>query len=185
MFFDAILVLYTLLNMYLGFRHGLFRRLVHVGAFFLGMLLAQALSPGFAEQFAFNVGPHPADAHFGVFLAILFAIVVIAEVMGFAYAGALSFLNTLLGDRFFGAVLGLVASTLEIGVLLYLFTQLVGVTLPPAGGHATVTVSSQDQVNNSIVASQVKRLQNITLLVFLPVLPPEPRTYFAKTYSST
>ena len=183
MFFDAVFVIYAVLNMFLGFRYGLFRRVVHVGAFFLGMLLAQALSPGFAEQFAYNTGPHPADAHFAVYLAILFGIVVVAEVLGFAYAGALTFLNTLLGDRFFGAVLALVASTLEFGVLLYLFTQLMSSPLPPGGTHATISTSSQDQVNNSIAARQVRKLQNTTLFVFLPVLPPEPGSYFAKTYS--
>lgn|GEM_PF-3085438 len=183
MFLDAILVVYALVNAYLGFRFGLFRRVLHLGAFFLGMLLAQALSPGVAEQLAYNTGPHAADAHFGVFLAIVLAILFIAEVLGFAYAGALSFLNTLLGDRFFGVVAGLVASILEFGVVLYLFTELMSVTLPPSGSHAAVSTATQDQVNNSIVARQVKQLQNITLFVFLPVLPPEPGTYFAKTYS--
>lgn len=183
MFFDIVFVIYTLANVFLGFRYGLFRRFMHVGAFLLGMLLSQALSPGFAEQFGYNTGPHPADAHFGVYLAILFGIVVITEVLGFAYADALSFLNAMLGDRLFGAVVGLVASTLEIGVLLYLFAQLTSVGLPAGGSHAPVISSSQDQVSASLIAKQVKKLQDGTLFVFRPVLPPEPGTYFAKTYS--
>jgi uncharacterized membrane protein required for colicin V production len=183
LFFDAIFIIYTLANMFLGFRYGLFRRVVHVGAFLLGMLLAQALSPGFAEQFGYNTGTHPADSHFGVFLAILFGIVIIAEVLGFAYAEALGFLNTLLGDRFFGALLGLVASTLQIGIILYLFAQLTSVTLPSGGSNAGIIGSSQTEINNSIVAKQVKRIQEVTLLVFRPVLPPEPVSYFAKTYT--
>ena len=183
MFFDAIFVIYTLANIFMGIRFGLFRRFIHVGAFLLGMLLAQALSPGFAEQFGYNTGPHPADAHFGVYLAILFGIVLIAEVLGFAYADAMGFLNTMIGDRLLGAVLGLAASTLEIGVLLYLFAQLTSVSLPAGGSHSSIVDSSLDQVNNSIVASQVKKLQDITLFVMRPVLPPEPVTYFAKTYT--
>ena len=183
MLFDFIFGLYALTNVFLGFRYGLFRRFMHIGAFLLGMLLAQALSPGFAEQFGYNTGPHPADAHYGVYLAILFGIVVIAEILGFAYADALGFLNAMLGDRLFGAIVGLVASTLEIGVLLYLFAQLTSVGLPPGGSHAPVVSSSQDQVTNSVVAKQVKRLQEFTLIVFRPVLPPEPVTYFAKTYT--
>ena len=183
MFFDVIFVIYTLGNIYLGIRYGLFRRVVHVGAFLLGMLLAQALSPGLAEQFGYNTGPNPADSHFGVFLAIVFAIVAIAEVLGFAYASALAFLNALLGDRLFGALLGLVASVLEASIILYLFSQLVSVTLPSGGSHAGIIGSSLDQVNSSIVLKQVKRVQGLTLLLFRPVLPPEPGTYFAKTYS--
>ena len=183
MFFDAIFVIYALLNMFLGFRYGLFRRLIHVGAFLLGMLLAQALSPGFSEQFGYNTGPHPADSHFGVYLAILFGMVLVAEILGFAYAEALGFLNSLLGDRFFGAALGLVASTLELGVILYLFSQLVSVSLPTGGSHSAIVNSSQDQVSSSIVCKQVKRIQDFTLFIFRPVLPPEPVSYFAKTYT--
>ena len=183
MFFDAVFVIYALANIFLGIRYGLFRRVVHVGAFFLGMLLAQALSPGFAEQFGYNTGQHPPDSHFGVFLTILFGIVVIAEILGFAYADALGFLNTLLGDRFFGASLGLVAAILETGIILYLFSQLVNVTLPTGSSHAEIIGSSQEQVNNSIALKQVKRLQGVTVVIFRPVLPPEPGTYFAKTYS--
>jgi len=183
LFFDAFFVIYAAANVFLGIRYGLFRRFIHVGSFFLGMLLAQALSPGFAEQFGYNTGTHPADSHFGVFLAILFAIVVVAEVLGFAYGEALGFLNTVLGDRLLGASLGLVASVLEAGVILYLFTQLVSVTLPSGGSHAQIIGSSQEQVGASIAVKQLKRLQDITLFVFRPVLPPEPGTYFAKTYS--
>ena len=183
MVFDAIFVIYILVNIFLGFRYGLFRRFIHVGAFFLGMLLAQALSPGFAEQFGYNTSTHPADAHFAVFLAILFGLMVVAEALGFAYADALGFLNTLIGDRFFGAILGVAAAILEISVLLYLFGQLNQTTLPGGTGHAEIITQSADQVSSSLLAGPIKRLQPVALFLFQPVLPAEPATYFAKTYS--
>lgn len=183
MFFDIVFILYALANIFLGLRFGLFRRAIHVGAFYLGMLLAQALSPGFAEQFGYSTGPNPASAHFGVFLAILFGMVVVAEILGFAYADALAFLNTLLGDRAFGAVLGLVASVLEIAVLIYLFGQLVDTKLPVGGGQAAIINSSQDQLKASLLTPQIKKTEGVAVVVFRPVLPPEPGTYFAKTYT--
>jgi uncharacterized membrane protein required for colicin V production len=183
MFFDVVFALYALANVFLGFRFGLFRRAIHVGAFYLGMLLAQALSPGFSEQFGYNTGQHPASAHFGVYLAILFGMVVVAEVLGFAYADALAFLNTMLGDRAFGAVLGLVASILEIAVLLYLFGQLVDTKLPSSSSQAPIISSAQDQVKASLLAKQIHKTEDIALFVFRPVLPPEPASYFAKTFT--
>lgn len=183
MFFDLVFIIYAAANVFLGIRFGLFRRAIHVGSFYLGMLLAQALSPGFAEQFGYNTGPNPASAHFGVFLAILFGMVVVAEVLGFAYADALAFLNTMLGDRIFGATLGLIASVLEIAVLLYLFGQLVDTKLPQGGGQAAIVSSSQDQIKASLLARQIKNAQGVSLFVFRPVLPPEPATYFAKTFT--
>jgi len=183
MFFDALFVIYIGANVFLGYRYGLFRRVLHLGFFALGMLLSQALSPGFAEQFGYSSGPHPADAHFAVYLCLLFGLVVIAAVLGFAYADALGFMNTMLADRFLGALLGLVASVLEIAVLLYLFAQLVSVNLPTGGSHAPIVNSSQEQVSQSILVKQIRRVQTPALFFFRPVLPPEPVIYFAKTYT--
>jgi uncharacterized membrane protein required for colicin V production len=183
MFFDIVFILYTLANIFLGIRFGLFRRAIHVGAFYLGMLLAQALSPGFSEQFGYNTGPNPASAHFGVYLVIVVAMVGVAEILGFAYADALAFLNTMLGDRAFGAALGLIASVLEIAVLIYLFGQLVDTKLPLGGGQAAIISSSEDQLKASLLTRQMKKTQGVALIVFRPVLPPEPGTYFAKTYT--
>ncbi|MFN2466022.1 MAG: CvpA family protein [Candidatus Dormibacteria bacterium] len=183
MFFDAVIVLYVLLNVFLGFRYGLFRRVLQLGAFFLGMLLAQALSPGFSEQFGYNSGPSPASAHFGVFLAILVGMIVVAEVLGFAYADALGFMSSLLGDRVFGVLLALVTSVLELAIVLYLFGQLVNTQLPTGGSQAAIISSSQEQVSQSFLVKQVRKAERASLFLFRPVLPPEPRTYFAKTFT--
>jgi uncharacterized membrane protein required for colicin V production len=181
--FDAIFLIYILLNVFLGFRYGLFRRALHLGAFFLGMLLAQALSPGFAEQFGYNSGPHPADSHFAVYLVILFGLVIIVEGLGFGYADALGFLNTMIGDRFLGAVLGLFASVVELSVILYLLGQLTSTALPSGGSHASIVAATQEQVSSSILAKQLKQVIPLSLVLFRPVLPPDPANYFAKTYT--
>ncbi|MFN2462463.1 MAG: CvpA family protein [Candidatus Dormibacteria bacterium] len=183
MLFDAIFIIYMAVNVFLGYRYGLFRRVIHIGFFFLGMLLAQALSPGFAEQFGYGAGPHPADAHFAVYLGVLFGLVVIAEALGFLYADALGFLNTMLADRFLGVLLGLVGAVLELSVLLFLFGQLVNVSLPSGGSHAPIVQASQEQVGQSIIARQLKKAEPSALIVFRPVLPPNPPSYFAKTYT--
>ncbi|GAC1333850.1 MAG: hypothetical protein NVSMB17_14770 [Candidatus Dormibacteria bacterium] len=183
MVFDVIFVIYLAANGFLGYRYGVFRRLVHLGFFFLGMLLSQALSPGFAEQFGYQNGPHPADAHFGVYLALLLGLVIVAEVLAFAYADALSFMNAMLFDRFLGGVLGIAASVLEVAVLIYLFAQLTAVALPSGGSHSAIVNSTQEQLSVSLLAKQIRRVQVPALFFFRPVLPPEPATYFAKTYS--
>lgn len=183
MFFDIVFALYIAASAFLGFRYGLFRRFLSLGAFFLGMLLSQALSPGFAESFGYNTGAHPADGHFAVYLALIVGLLIVAEVLGFAYADALGFMNAMIADRFLGLALGAAAAVAQITVLLYLFAQLVSVNLPTGGSHASLTTSSQDQVGTSLIARQVHKIQQPVLFFFRPVLPPEPQSYFAKTYT--
>lgn len=182
--FDFFFLLYILFNAFLGFRYGLFRRFLHVGSFYLGLLLAQAVSPGLSQQFGFSTGAHPAAAHFGVFLIVVLIVVGVIEVLGFAYRKELEFLNALVFDRFFGLAVGLVASALELTILLYLFANLVSTTGPGGtSAQPAIVTTASAQLSASPTAGQLHRLQSIAIIAYRPVLPDEPGRYFAKTYS--
>ena len=180
---DAIVIIYVLINAFLGFRFGLFRRIVHIGAFFLGLLLAQAVSPGFAQMANFHTGSHPTDGHFVAFLGILFGLVVIVEAIMFGFADALDAMNALIFDRFFGLIIGSVAAVFEMGVVLYLFTYMVATPLPSGATHAELISSISTQAGSSPTAKALAQLRPYIVVVYGPVLPPEPGNYFAKTFS--
>jgi uncharacterized membrane protein required for colicin V production len=181
--FDVVVVLYVLVNAFLGFRYGLFRRFVHIGAFYLGLLLAQAMSPGLAGAFNFNTGTHPTAGHFLLFMAILFGLVVVVEALMFAFGSVLDAFNALIFDRFFGLVIGIVAAVLEMAVVLYLFNFMVATPLPPGATQPPFITSVASQLDGSPTAKAMSRLRQYIVVLYGPVLPPEPATYFAKTFS--
>lgn len=181
--FDAIFFAYVVINVYLGFRFGIFRRVVHLGAFFLGMLLAQALSVGFTQLLNYNTGRYPVSAHFVVYLGILLLLVVVAEVLGFAYASALRFLSGLVLDRLMGTVVGLATAVLELSILLYLFGQMIATQGPTGTAQLSIVTSTAEQLSTSPTVKQLKRIEPYSLVFYRPVLPPEPATYFTKSFS--
>ncbi|HXA42603.1 MAG TPA: CvpA family protein [Candidatus Solibacter sp.] len=179
---DAIVLVYVLINAVLGFRYGVFRRVLHVAAFYVGLLLAQALSVGLAQMFSFNTGSYPSAAHFGVFLAVLFVLVVVGEVLMFGYGDALAAMNALIFDRFFGLALGIAAGVLEMAVVLYLF-QYMAVTSLPSGAIRPDVVNYFSGQMSSPSARLLNQLRSGVIFLYGPVLPAEPASYFAKTYS--
>ena len=180
---DAIVIVYVLINAFLGFRYGAFRRIVHIGAFFLGLLLAQALSPGFSQIANFHTGAHPADGHFVAFLGVLFGLVVVIEGLMFAFASVLDAMNALIFDRFFGLIIGSVAAVFEMGVVLYLFTYMITTPLPSGTTHADFVSTVSGQVGSSPTAKALSQLRPYVVVLYGPVLPPEPGRYFSKTFS--
>jgi uncharacterized membrane protein required for colicin V production len=181
--FDAFVVLYVVVNVFLGFRYGMFRRIIHLGAFYVGMLLAQALSVGFSQLLNYNTGSSPVSAHFVLYFVILFGVVLFAEILGFAYAGALKFFSGLIFDRFLGVALGIGTSAFELTVLLFLFNSSVATQGPSGTVQLGIISAMNEQVKSSISARQLEKVEPSAKFFYAPVLPPSPQTYFTKTYS--
>ncbi len=181
--FDILVVVWVLVNVYLGFRYGMFRRVIHIAAFFIGLLLAQALSVGFSQLLNLNTGSSPVSSHFELFVVILLAVVLFAEVLGFAYGSALRFFSGLIFDRFFAMALGLAAGVLEMAVILFLFTQMYATQGPTGSGQTRIITTMNDQVKTAITAPQLQNLEPLIRFLYAPVLPSKPETYFTKTFS--
>jgi uncharacterized membrane protein required for colicin V production len=181
--FDAVVILYVVINAFLGFRYGLFRRFLHIAAFYVGLLLAQAMSPGLAGVFNYNTGPHPTAGHFFLFMVVLFGLVLVVEGLMFGLGGVLDAFNALIFDRFFGLVVGAIAGVLEMAVFLYLFTFMYATPMPSGASQPPIITSIASQVEGSPTAKALSKLRQYIVVLYGPVLPPEPGTYFAKTYS--
>jgi uncharacterized membrane protein required for colicin V production len=181
--FDVAVVLYVVVNAFLGFRYGLFRRFLHIGAFYLGVLLAQALSPGLAGLLNYNTSTHPTAGHYLVFIVVVFGLVLVVELLMFAFGSVIGAFNALIFDRFFGLVIGVVAGVLEMAVALYLFNFMVATPLPSGSSQPPIVTAISSQLEGSPTANLMSRLRPYIVLLYGPVLPPEPGSYFAKTYS--
>lgn len=177
---DLIVLIYVLINALLGFRYGLFRRFVHIAAFYLGMLLAQALSPGLAQMMNYQLGPYPVAAHFAVYLGVVLLLVVIFEALMFAFSDVLEAMNALVFDRFFGLIVGILAGVFEMAVVIYLF-QYMATTPIQSGGSKPAIVNSFSGQLDSPTPRALNQLRPYVIVLYQPVLPPEPASYFAKT----
>jgi uncharacterized membrane protein required for colicin V production len=167
----------------LGYRYGLFRRLVQVAAFALGLILARGMSVAMTQNFGLNVGKHPVAAHLGIFIGIVLAVVIMAEVLMAFYSGPLAFFNALLFDRFFGAAAGLLFSAVELSILLYIFSYGAATQGPGGTGQPQIVDSFTASISQSILAGPLKAIQPAVVTVFRPVLPLEPAKYFASSFS--
>jgi uncharacterized membrane protein required for colicin V production len=181
--FDLLFIAYVVASILLGFRYGLFRRIMHIGGFYLGLLLAQALSPGISAGLGYSSGTHPSASHFGIYLIIVVSIVVVSEVLGALFADVASAFNSMVFDRAFGVAAGGVFAVFELAALLYLFNGFVQTPLGSGGTQPPIVTNVSEQLGQSFLAKRLDQLQSISTTIYLPVLPGEPRRYFAKTYS--
>jgi uncharacterized membrane protein required for colicin V production len=181
--FDVFVLLYVLVNVFLGIRYGMFRRIIHIAAFYLGMLLAQALSVGFSQLLNYNTGSSPVSAHFLLFVGILFGVVIFAEILGFAYGSALKFFSGLIFDRALGVALAIASAAVELTIVVFLFSQMFATQGPPGTVQLGIITAINDQVKISVSAKQLQKLEPAARFFYAPVLPPVPQTYFNKTYS--
>jgi hypothetical protein len=180
---DILLVIYLAVNVALGFRFGLFRRILNMAAFCLGLLLSRGMSTPAAQNFSLNTGKYPVAGHFGIFLGIVLFIVVVAELLMLFYNGPLGFFNALLFDRFFGAVAGLVFAAIQLSVILYLFNYAAATQGPGGTGQPEIVDAFSSSVSQSLLAKPLKGIEPPATGLLRPFLPGEPAKYFAQSFS--
>lgn len=183
MFIDVCFALYILLSITLGYRFGLFRRLIVMAAFFAGLWLARGLSPDTSIQLGWNKGSHPTAGHFAVYMLIVVGILVVAEILGHAYRGPLQFFSALIFDRFFGAIAGAVFAVVQLTVILIVFNAMLSTPGPTGGGQAEIISQLADSARHSAIAKGLVTLEPGIQVIFKPVLPEPLDTYFARTFA--
>jgi len=181
--FDLLFIAYIILNLLLGFRFGLFRRIIHIGGFYLGLLLAQGISPGIAQGLGYSSSSHPGAAHLGIFLIVVTFLLVISEILGALFGDVAAAFNAMVFDKIFGIAVGAVFAVFELAALVYLFNSFLQTPQPVGGTQPTIITNSSEQMNQSFIAKRLQQIQGVATTIYLPVLPGEPRTYFTKTFS--
>lgn len=181
--FDILILLFIALNIFLGYRFGMFRRIMHIGGFFVGLLLAQALSVGFSQLMNYNTGSYPVSAHVLLYIGTVFAVVLFLEMLGFAYASTLRFMSGMLFDRSLGVVAGAIGAVFEVAILVVIIEAAAATPGPAGSAQLPIVSAAAEQLSNSPTAKLVGRAEPYARFVYIPVLPADLSTYFKKTFS--
>lgn len=168
-FADALLVVAVAVNAYLGWSHGLIRRLFSALGVFLGVFAATNLGNAVAAL----IHSHSLDANAWSFVAIFAFVVIVIEVLGALMNDRLQKIVVAAFDRIGGVLLGAVVGVAEVLVLFLVATAVSG---PPSPVHATM---AQD-INAATLSGQAVRFEPQMRTLFGPVLPPNLSTHLAQ-----
>jgi uncharacterized membrane protein required for colicin V production len=159
-FADALLVIAVAVNAYLGWSHGLVRRLFTAIGVFLGVFAATNVGNAIAAL----VHAHNLEANAWAFVAIFLFVVILVEVLGTLMNDRLQKIVVAAFDRIGGVLLGAVVGVAEV---LVLFMVAIAVSGAPSSPHASL---SQD-IHAATLSGQAVRLEPQVRTLFGPVLP--------------
>jgi uncharacterized membrane protein required for colicin V production len=168
----GLIVVYVVL----GYWTGIIRRVIGFLAVYLAFFAATQSAPT-AASVVLQVVPNWAVSDaliLGYFLVLAFVIVLV-EVLATLYHGSLQ-LAAVLVDRGSGAIVGAVTALLGGTVALSL---LLGATQPVQFSPDGAEIQIHDAINKSVLGPPlIGSLGKLARLVFLPVIPNDPPTYF-------
>lgn len=159
-FADALLVIAVAINAYLGWSHGLVRRLVSAVGVFLAVFAASNLGNAVAAV----IHAHNLEANAWSFVAIFVFVVIVVEVLGALLNDRLQKVVVAAFDRIGGVLVGAVIGVAEV---LILFLVAIAVSGAPSSSHTTM---SQD-IHSATLSGEAVRLEPQMRVIFGPVLP--------------
>jgi uncharacterized membrane protein required for colicin V production len=168
-FADALLVVAIGANAYLGWSHGLIRRLFTA----VGVFVACFAAANLGNAIAALVHAHQVDANAWSFVAVFLFVVIVVEVLGALLNERLDKIAVAAFNRIGGLLVGAVIGVAEV---LILFLVAISVSGSTATTHATM---SQD-IHAATLSGQVVRLEPQVRALFGPVLPSNLGDHFAQ-----
>jgi uncharacterized membrane protein required for colicin V production len=168
-FADALLVVAIAVNAYLGWSHGLVRRLFTAVGVFLGVFAASNLGNAIAAL----IHAHNLEANAWAFVGVFLFVIIVVEVLGALLHERLQKIVVAAFDRIGGVLVGAVVGLTEV---LVLFLVAISVSGPASTTHAT---NSQD-IHSATLSGQAVRLEPVVTRVFGPVLPSNLATHLAQ-----
>jgi uncharacterized membrane protein required for colicin V production len=165
---DALLLVAVAVNVYLGWSHGLIRRIVAAIGVFVGVFAATSLGNSVASL----IHPHSVEANAWSFVAIFLFVVIVVEVLGMLVDDRLQKIAVAAFDRIGGILVGAV-----IGVGEVLIVFLVAITV---GGAKSPYASMSVDIHAATLSGQVARLEPQVRTVFGPVLPSNLGNHLAE-----
>ena len=147
-FADALLVIAVAVNVYLGWSHGLIRRLFTAVGVFLACFAASNLGNAIAAL----IHSHNQEANAWAFVAVFLFVIIVVEVLGTLLNERLQKIVVAAFDRIGGAVAGAVVGVAEV---LILFLVAISVSAVSSTVHTTM---SQD-IHAATLSGQAVRLE--------------------------
>jgi len=160
----------------LGYWTGVIRRVIGFAALYIGFLAATATAPTAATIVlsVFSSWAIPDALTLGYFIVVAIVLVLV-EILVTFWHNQLQ-LAAILVDRGTGAVVGALTALVGVTVVLLL---LLGASQPVQGSPDGAQIQTHDAISKSVLGqSLVNSLGKVAKLIFLPVIPNDPATYF-------
>jgi uncharacterized membrane protein required for colicin V production len=173
---DLAIILFIAAYTAFGYWTGIIRRVIGFAALYLGFFAATQAA-GTAASLVLQVFPNWAlvDAFTLGYFAVVALMVILVEVLASFYHGHLQ-LAAVLVDRGSGAVLGAVTGLIAIALSLNL---LLSATQPVQGSPDGAQIQMHDAISRSVLGpALVASLGKAATLIFLPVVPADPSSFF-------
>jgi uncharacterized membrane protein required for colicin V production len=168
-FADALLVIAVVVNAYLGWSHGLIRRLFTAVGVFLACFAASNLGNAIAAL----VHSHNVESNAWAFVSVFLFVIIVVEVLGTLLNERLEKIVVAAFDRIGGVLVGAVVGVAEV---LILFLVAISVSGPTSTTHTSM---SQD-IHAATLSGQVVRLEPQVHTLFGPVLPSNLSEHLAQ-----
>lgn len=177
---DAVLVALVALNLLMGFRYGVVRRIVAFAGLYLGCLVATLVGNGLASL----VAPHSLYANAWFFIGVTAVVVLMVELLGALYGDLLRRGIVILFDRSIGAFAGVIVGAAEASIAF-----LVALAVSAAPAVAGTNLPSDrgrwaDAIRTSSISGQLVQAEPFVRTVFQPVLPKDLRTHLVEGIGS-
>jgi uncharacterized membrane protein required for colicin V production len=160
----------------LGYWTGIIRRVIGFAALYLGFFAATSTAPT-AASVVLQAVPSwavPDALTLGYFLVVLITLVVV-EVLASFWHNQLQ-LAAILVDRGTGAAVGALTALVGLTVALSL---LLGASQPVQGSPDGAQIQTHDMISKSVLGPALAgSLGPAVKLIFLPVIPNDPPTFF-------
>lgn len=164
---DLLLVLLIAVNIFLGWRLGLLRRIVAFAGLYVGVLAATNVGNALASTFS----PHSLYANAWMFVGVVAFVVLVFEGLGWAFNERLQKIVLFVFDRLTGSIAGLIVG---LSQALVLFIVALAVAAAPSGQSNNLPsgrgATAQD-ITSAMLSGQVVRAAPQAEAVFGPVLP--------------
>jgi Colicin V production protein len=170
---DGILILAIFVNVLLGWRCGLVRRVVGFGGSYLGALAATHVGNPLASL----VGGHDINTNAWFFVAIFLGVTVMIELLGYLYNERIQKMIVITFDRILGCAAGAVLGFFQIGILYLVATSTAALpgAAPPGSGISGYAVT------HATLSQLVVKSEPFIKNVFAPVLPGDMGAHIADT----
>lgn len=178
---DLLIAMLLIVNIALGVRLGVVRRVVAFMGLFLGVGAATLVSANSSTHLAQTFGWTSALwAHVVTYSVIVVGAVLLFEILGAVYA---RFIDTLVAPVFDAAVGGLAGAALgaiEVALSLLIGIALLNSPLPSGYSYPPSFVTAQELILGSWLAPHFYALFPLTKLIFTAVLPSSIGGYFTQ-----
>jgi hypothetical protein len=180
-FLDLMIVATLVINIVLGVRFGVMRRLVAFAGLFLGVGAATLVSANTAVHVASTFGLTSALwAHVVTYIGIVVGSVLLFEILGMVYARFLESLVAAMFDAASGGLLGAALGVIEVSLGLYIGIGLINTALPTGYAYPPSFIRAQELIIGSFFAPHFFGLFPLTRVIFAAVLPNSIGTFFTQ-----